>query len=240
MQLPVIQGLIRRRILVNFRVDPGVMQAQLPARFRPKLHDGHAIAGICLIRLEEIRPRLAPAWIGISSENAAHRIAVRWDGDGGEKEGVFIPRRDTSSWVNHLAGGRVFPGEHHHARFGVREGSDAIDLVMRSADGEVFVRVRGKRGGELARSSCFRSLGEASAFFEPGSLGYSVTGDAGRLDGIELRTKGWSLEPLQVADVESSWFSDTARFPRGSVEFDCALLMRNVGHEWHGAEDLYL
>ena len=61
-----------------------------------------------------------------------------------------------------------------------------------------------------------------------------------RLDGIELRTRGWSLEPLQIEEVESSWFSDTARFPRGSVEFDCALLMRNVGHEWHGAEDLYV
>jgi len=240
MRLPVIQGLIRRRILVNFRVDPAVMKKHLPERFRPKLHAGHAIAGICLIRLEEIRPRLAPAWIGLSSENAAHRVAVRWDAEGGEKEGVFIPRRDTSSWWNHVAGGRVFPGEHHHARFGVREDPGEIDLVMRSADGEVFVRVRGKRGGELPSSSCFASLREASGFFEPGSLGYSVTGDEGRLDGIELRTRGWALEPLQIEDVESSWFSDTARFPRGSVEFDCALLMRNVGHEWHGAEDLYV
>lgn len=240
MQLPVIQGLIRRRILVNFRVDPEVMRAHLPARFRPKLHAGHAIAGICLIRLEEIRPRLAPAWIGMSSENAAHRIAVRWDEVGGEKEGVFIPRRDTSSWVNHLAGGRIFPGEHHHARFGVQEDPEEIDLVMRSADGEVYVRVRGRRGGDLASSSCFGSLRDASRFFEPGSLGYSVTKDEGRLDGIELKTKGWSLEPLQIREVESSWFSDTSRFPRGSVEFDCALLMRNLGHEWHGAEDMYL
>jgi hypothetical protein len=240
MQLPVIQGLIRRRILVNFRVDPAVMQARIPERFRPKLHAGHAIAGICLIRLEEIRPRLAPAWIGMSSENAAHRIAVRWGGVDGEKEGVFIPRRDTSSWMNHLAGGRVFPGEHHHARFGVREDEEEIDLVMRSGDGEVYVRVRGRRGGDLASSSCFGSLSEASRFFEPGSLGYSVTKDEGRLDGIELRTRGWSVEPLQIREVESSWFSDTARFPRGSVEFDCALLMRNVGHEWHGAEDLYV
>ena len=30
------------------------------------------------------------------------------------------------------------------------------------------------------------------------------------------------------------------RFPTGSVEFDCALVMRNLGHEWHSAEDLYV
>ena len=34
-RLPIIKGLIRRRILVNFRVDPQVALRQMPARFRP-------------------------------------------------------------------------------------------------------------------------------------------------------------------------------------------------------------
>jgi len=34
--------------------------------------------------------------------------------------------------------------------------------------------------------------------------------------------------------VESSFFEDRALFPPGSVEFDCALLMRGIEHEWHG------
>jgi len=83
------------------------MQAQLLSRFRPKLHEGHSIAGICLIRLEAVRPR----------------------------------------------------------------------------------------------------------FVTP--------------------------EPLQVEEVHSSYFADEARFPRGSVAFDCALVMRNLRHEWHSAEDLF-
>src|SRR4029434_10413159 len=177
MRLPVIQGVIRRRILVNFRVDPGVMQTQLPSRFRPKLHQGHSIAGICLIRLDSVRPRF------------------RWEADGREKERVFIRRRDTGSAMNHFAGGRLFPGEHHRARFTVRENPDTIDLSMQSDDREVAVRVRGRLGGDLPRSSCFSSLAEASAFFEPGSVGYSVTSDAGRLDRIELRTHCWWVGP---------------------------------------------
>jgi len=44
MRLPTIQGVIRRRILVNFRADPGVIQSQLPARFRPKLQEGKAVS----------------------------------------------------------------------------------------------------------------------------------------------------------------------------------------------------
>jgi uncharacterized protein DUF2071 len=110
MKLPSIRGVIRRRILVNFRVQPEVIQAQIPSRFRPKLHAGSAIAGICLIRLEAIRPRFVPSVLGVRNENAAHRIAVLWDDDTGVKrEGVFIPGRDTGSVLNELAGGRVFP-----------------------------------------------------------------------------------------------------------------------------------
>jgi len=238
MRLPVLQGVIRRRLLVNFRVDPAVMQAQLPPRFRPKLQGAHAIAGICLIRLGSVRPRFVPPLLGFSSENAAHRIAVRWQVDGAEKEGVFIPRRDTGSPLNHLVGGRLFPGEHHRARFTVRESAAGIDLSMRSRDRKVSVNVRGRAGGSLPRSSCFASIAEASAFFERGSVGYSVTSDAGRLDGLELRTDGWSVEPLQIEEVHSSYFADESMFPRGSVEFDCALVMRDLRHEWHSAADL--
>jgi len=144
--------MIRRRILVNFRVDPEVMQRQLPGRFRPKLHAGAAIAGICLIRLEQIRPAHLPGFMGLSSENAAHRIAVLWeDEQGGAREGVFIPRRDTDSVLNQLAGGRVFPGEHHAAHFQVTNAGDKIDLSMKSTDGEVAVQVQGKVVAKLPK-----------------------------------------------------------------------------------------
>jgi Uncharacterized conserved protein (COG2071) len=241
MKLPVIQGIIRRRILVNFRVDPAIIQPRLPSGFQPKLHAGQAIAGICLIRLEEIRPRFLPAPLGVTSENAAHRIAVLWhDGSGNRREGVFIPRRDTSSYLNHLAGGRVFPGEHHKADFTVRDTSDAVDIRMNSKDGDLTLKVRGRVADRLPDSSSFSTLEEASAFFEPGSLGYSVTTDPGRLDGISLKTKTWKVEPLEVDELYSSYFSDPSRFPPGSVAFDCALVMRDIEHEWHGADDLYV
>jgi len=241
MKLPKIEGIIRRRILVNFRVAPEVMQKQLPRRFRPKLHAGKAIGGICLIRLEHIRPVGMPAFLGLSSENAAHRMAVLWEDDEGTtREGVFVPRRDTDSTLNQLAGGRVFPGEHHAAQFQVEASGERISLEMRSKDGEVAVHVRGCVASELPVASGFGTLAEASKFFEPGSLGYSVTGDAARLDGLTLKTKTWKVEALEVERVFSSYFADEKKFPKGSVDFDCALLMRDIEHEWHSAPDLYV
>jgi hypothetical protein len=239
-RLPTIQGVIRRRILANFRIDPLVMQRQLPSRFTPKLHKGFAIAGICLIRLEHIRPRFVPEALGLSSENAAHRVAVLWEQDGVTREGVFISRRDTNSQLNTLLGGRIFPGEHHAAAFNVSESGDEIKLSMESADASVKVDIEGEVADTLPTTSIFSSLPEASSYFEGGALGYSVTAEPDRLDGLKLATKDWRVEPLQVSKVYSSYFSDEEKFPNGAIEFDHALIMRNVTHEWHTADDLYV
>ncbi len=194
-----------------------------------------------MIRLEHLRPKMTPEFIGLSSENAAHRIAMLWDDeDGKTHEGVFIPRRDTNSPVNLLLGGRAFPGEHHRAAFRVREWGDGISLAMRSIDREVAVEVDSEVARTLPITSIFPSLEASSAFFECGSLGYSLTRDRGRLDGLRLKTTEWKVEPLQVSHVRSSYFLDKSKFPRGSVQFDHALIMRNIRHEWHNADDLLI
>ena len=95
LKIPVIRGIIERRILVNFRVAPDVLEEVLPEPFRPKLIGGVGMAGICLIRLRHIRPNFLPAFVGISSENAAHRIAAQWESGGQAQEGVYVLRRDT-------------------------------------------------------------------------------------------------------------------------------------------------
>lgn len=238
MRLPTLNGTIKRRLLINFRADPATVRALLPPGFRPKLHKGFAMVGICLIRLEEIRPKGLPTLIGVSSENAAHRIAVEWtDADGTAREGVFIPRRDTNSRLSVLAGGRIFPGEHHHSKFTVRDTGDAISLAMKSDDHECSVEVEATVAEALPTTSIFASLAEASNFFENGCTGYSVTSDPSRLDGIVLKTEKWEVNPLAVSRVLSTYFSDETRFPPGSIEFDHGLIMRDIPHEWHSAAD---
>jgi hypothetical protein len=239
MRLPVIRGVIRRRLLVNFRVDAQVMQRFLPAPFRPKLHGGYAIAGICLIRLEEMRPAWAPAFCGLSSENAAHRVAVEWDdAEGRSHEGVYIPRRDTSSWLNHITGGPVFPGEHNLADFEIKDDGTRIDMSIRARDKGMSVKLCAQESDAIPSDSCFKSLDESSAFFEGGSIGFSATRDCCRLDALQLQTREWRVRPLAVNPVESSFFSNEALFPLGSAVYDHALIMRNIHHEWHELPDM--
>jgi hypothetical protein len=64
-------GVIERRLLVNYRVAPEVAARLLPPGLRAQLVDGWAVAGICLLRLGELRPPHAPRILGRRSENAA-------------------------------------------------------------------------------------------------------------------------------------------------------------------------
>jgi hypothetical protein len=238
MYLPKIQGVIDRRILANFRIRPEVIARILPRPFRPKLIHGWSIGGICLIRLKQLRPRGLPSFIGVGSENAAHRIAVEWDQEGQTREGVFVQRRDSSSLLNALAGGRLFPSVHHHAAFTVVETANYISIALISDDGKTRVRVEGRMNDSLPATSIFTSCREASDFFEAGALGYSPSAKSGRFDAMELRCRNWHVQPLAVEAIESSFFQDESTFPRGSIEFDCALVMRGIEHEWHNKESV--
>lgn len=229
MKTPILAGIIDRRTLINFTIDPQIIQAIIPPPFRPKIYNGKAIAGICLIRLKQIRPKGLPGFLGISSENGAHRIAVEWTDNGVIKEGVFIPRRDTSSLLNTMAGGRIFPGKHFHARFDVKEKDGRYQVAFKSVDG-TSISIDGAATDTFNSNSIFKTLENASAFFEGGAVGYSPNGN--HFDGLKLDTFNWKVTPLHVSEVHSSFFENEALFPKGTVVFDNALLMTSIQHEW--------
>jgi hypothetical protein len=233
MRVPTMTGVIERRLLINYRVDPDVMQRLLPSPFSPHVVSGSAVAGICLIRLSHLRPLGVPSALGITTENAAHRMAVEWHGSEGVRRGVYIPRRDTSSRLTTLLGGRLFPGEHHRARFLVTESLGHFDVSFSSLDGTGHVAVVATEARDLPTDSAFDSLAAASKFFQDSPLGYSATRRSGTCDGLELRCTSWAVEPLHVLRVASNYFEDAELFPRGSVALDSALLMRGIPATWH-------
>lgn len=232
MNLPTIKGVIRRRLLLNYRISPEVVERLLPSPFRPKVVHGHAVGGICLIRLEEIRPKGMPSVVGVSSENSAHRFAVVWEEGSKEREGVFVPRRDTDSQLNALAGGRLFPGVHQLSRFEIRDEDGELSIEI-TTKGDPLVNIDAITSDHFPSSSIFESLEESSAFFEAGCVGYSSRPDSCLMDGLLLHVDDWKVSPLEVRSVQSTYFDDWSIFPEGSITFDHALLMRDVDHEWH-------
>ncbi|WP_229074473.1 DUF2071 domain-containing protein [Actinoplanes sp. DH11] len=236
---PRLASVVERRLLVNYRTDPEITARLVPAPLRPQVVDGWAVSGICLIRLRGVRPArpgarggAAAGWVGPSSENAAHRIAVEWDTPDGVATGVYIPRRDTGSRLNAWAGGRLFPGWHHRSDFRVRDDADGLRVAVGDPDDGVRVDVHARTATTLSGSHLFPGIDQASAFFRHGATGFSTTPDPARLDGVRLHTGHWQVTPMTLVSVRSTFFDDPVRFPPGSAVPDCALLMRDVPATW--------
>ena len=218
--------------MLNYRADPKVVKRLLPDPFSPKLYHGYAIVGVCLVRLESLRPRGLPACLGVSSENAVHRIASEWiDSKKNSHDGFFVARRDTDLWLRTIfPGGFSDPG-YHRARFAIEESAAHVEFTCRSVDKTTEIIFSGDDALQLPASSCFKSLEED--FFRFGDSGSSLVEDTKSLGGIALEAKEWKIRPFRLNRLSCSFFDDKKRFPLGSIEFDHALVMRDVAYAWH-------
>lgn len=240
-RISAIRGLIKRRILVNYRVEPTQLDAVVPAPFRVRLVHGYAMAGVCLIRLEGVRPSVLPGRIiGLASDNVAYRVAVEWDDPDTleRRQGVYIPRRDTSSSLQRAFGGRFFPGEYHHSRFTVSDRDGQLSFHVDSEDGGGDVELEAHEVDVFPTTSVFGSLDQASRFFEEGSAGYSATRNDDRLDGLLLLTESWAVRPLRMDLVRATFFERIEASAPGTVRLDNALIMRDALHEWQALPPL--
>ena len=236
--LPLIQGTIARRMLLNYRADADVVQRLLPAPLQVEKQNGHAIVGVCLVRLENLRPQGVPAPLGLSSENMAHRVAILYPTPDGPRPGVYVWRRETDrKWVE-LLGGRLFPGVHHHAEFQASQTPDSLAMDVTTEDGKTDVHFSARVAEQWQPTSAFDTFDEVSEFFRKGDCGFSCSLSGDELEGLQLKILNWEMAPMAVDSQHSAFYSDPQHFPPGSIEFDSGFLMRGLPHEWHQISDI--
>ncbi|MEO9254358.1 MAG: DUF2071 domain-containing protein [Tepidiformaceae bacterium] len=221
-----LRAQVRRRLLISYRVDPTVAQTLIPEPFRPQLVDGSAVAGVCMIGLQSVRPGWLRPRLGFQTENVAHRIAVEWDENGVTRSGVYIVERHSSSLLPVLAGGRLFPGVQKRASFTLNETASRFRVAMSAPGTRVAVDV--ELGGEWT-SSLFASVQAASAFHENGAVGWSPRRDGNGVEPLKLTSKDWAVIPGQVISVQSSFFDE---LPEGSAVLDSVVVMRDLPFFW--------
>lgn len=217
-----VHAQLRRRLLISYRMDPASAASLLPEGFRPQIVDGSALAGVCILGLESIRPGWVRHPRGLRSENAAHRMAVEWDGANGPEKGVFIFERHSSAWHPVLFGGRLFPGVHRKARFRTNEANDryAVTMTARGHSVEADVEVTSEW-----TSTVFASVDEASEFYRAGRVGWSLGHDGRTVEPVALATDSWKIEAARVHALRSSFFD---ALPEGSAVFDSVVVMRDL------------
>jgi hypothetical protein len=224
----MIRGTIRRRLLINARVDPDEAVARLPVPLRPHVTGDGTVVGCCLLDIERVRPAGVPAAWGFGFRAAALRISVEWDDASGRTAvGVYVPMRFADSRAATAAGGRWFPGVHPYARIGMDDEGDRLRWSvavggMGGGSGERVVGVEGSVAASLAAELC-DPVGvtclEAALGISPDhrrALG------AVRMEPEHRHARRFNVETLECEFLAS--FSSASPAP--------SYLMRDVGVTW--------
>ncbi|MEO0468253.1 MAG: hypothetical protein AAF206_01435 [Bacteroidota bacterium] len=237
MKVPAVQGIIDRRILITYKIDVNVLRKFLPAPFRPRVVDGYGIGGVDLLRQKQLRMRGLPMMMSLNIDSAFHRFAVEWDEYGQTRTGMYVPRRDTSSLMAVIASGRLFPGVQNLSRFRADDSEGQYRVSVQAKD-NTKIFFRGRESDRFPFESVFDELDAASAFFGSSQMSYSPRYYKSIFNGLSLNLEKWEVSPMHVQFIRSTWLEDSKYFPKGSIYFDHALLMREVAHEWQPGHDI--
>ena len=222
-----VTGLIKKCILVNYRIVPDLVEPLIPANCAPKLHGGFAIAGVCIIQFAKVRTKGRMEMLGAAYSTCAHRVAVVWKGSvGTAKQGTHIFQRQSSGPIGKLGGGWLFSSEATPAAFQFDDDGKSVFADVKSKDGTMDFNVAGKSSNLVSKHSGFNTPAEAVAFFGPSS---------GEANGPSR----WSFESLECDTSFSAVFCNKAKFPEDSTFLDSAFIIRDVKYEWSKEADLY-
>lgn len=219
--------MVKHRMLINYRLDANFARTLVAEGMRPQLVNGYAVAGICHI----VQNRLRPSWlglpVGLAVEGTAHRIAVEWDDETGTHAGVYIFMRHTNSRFANLFGGFFAPGVHNRARIASSIGGEVVRLELSAdgyaADAEVAI-------ADEFHSVLFRDdLQAASNFFRAGSIGWSPDRHD-RLEAVQIDSGQWTVSPATVLHLESAFYDALG------AELDNVIVLRDVPFDWSAPE----
>lgn len=229
MRMPKLATTIDRRLFVTYRLAPELLEPILPAGLEPEIIRGQAVAGICLIRLTHMRPRWFKPDLGVSVENVAHRIAIRYTDEAGDRRsGVYIPERHTSSRLAAGVGSALLPGVYKGAKFDVAETETSFDIAMRGAELEVALRAEVAEPQQWA-SALFADAEAASDFYKYAPIAISPAPGGQTFETLELATKTWATDPVRMVQLRSTFYD---RMPQAKIQLDHALVMRHISAEW--------
>jgi hypothetical protein len=219
---PTVQGILRRRLLLNALVDPAEAATRLPPGLRPHRTPVGTVVGCCLLEIEHLRPTGLPAALGVRMRAAAHRISVEWENEDGDRVvGVYVPERRTDSRLAVALGGRWFPGVHRPADIVVRDRAEGFTCAVRGGDCSITaqVKVADAASTDLA---CDPIAGACIG----ADVGLSTT-HRGRLEGARMEPSRRAAREVVVEAFESTFLAGFA-----TAEPAPAYLMQDVPVTW--------
>lgn len=223
--LPAVRARMRERFIVNVRVPPDALAAELPGSLEPQVVNGWGVVSFCLLDLRRLTIAPLPPAVGPRSMSCAVRYAVL---DEAAAPSVFVPERQTSSklgaWLTRLG----FSAPHGLVDIDCSSHQDGGTELTVRADGAVtfegWLRPR-----TTLQSGAFNTIDDFAQFLAMGERSYGRSRHDGRLTVLDLHKSDAGYEPQSIERINGT-FADHWTAVGGEV--DSAFRTTDARYEW--------
>ena len=223
-------GVVRRRFLVSYAVEPSLLSTRVPPGAELSTHNGFAWVSACFVELAGMRPSFVPKGLGSRFRYLIHRTRARLlYPDGVLRESVLVLEANMNKPFLALLG-RVTTGVNFRVReIDLVEGDDGWELSM-AANGSVLYRASIPRlsiGESLPENSMFQNTSDADRFL----LGVSYGGEWDKPKG-RLRLLAETHDPWTAfaGACDTKRFDFLEKLGASSLQADHVVTMTNIPH----------
>ena len=216
---------MRERFIVNMRVPPDALEAELPGSLEPQEVNGWGIVSFCLLDLRRLTIAPLPPVVGPHSMSCAIRSAVL---DEAGAPSVFVPARQTSSKLGAWFTRRGFSAPHELVDIDVASHQDG-GTELRVTDQGVTSIDAWLRPRTTLQSEAFGSIDDFAKFLAMGERSYGRSRHDGKLTVLDLHKSDAGYEPLSVERISGSFVD---HWNAAGGEIDSAFRTTDARYEW--------
>lgn len=203
-------GTLDRCWLFTFQTPEADAWGELPEPLEPVTHNGHAFWNVVVSHIHRMRPKGAPAALGLSYWHVAYRLYARYQPRSGPPvEGLYFARSDCDSALMTAAGNLLTDYHFHSAPVRVQEDDRCLEIEITSRDMPAHAELCLAAPAQLPAYSAFEGLDEASGFLKYKPFGLSVH-PGGRVSVVRIvrDESAWRYRLVKVQSQRWAFFAD--------------------------------
>ncbi|HEX5323450.1 MAG TPA: DUF2071 domain-containing protein [Capsulimonadaceae bacterium] len=225
-------GTLDRCWLFTFQTPEEDAWGHLPDPLVPVTHNGYAFWNVVVSHIQSMRPKGAPAALGLSYWHVGYRLYARCEtGDGTAIEGLYFARSDCDKKLMTFAGNILTDYHFHTAPISARRDGEGLQIDIASPDAPANATLCLSGRATLPPYSAFASLEEAAAFLKYKPFGLSVL-PGGEVSVVKIvrDETAWRGRLVQVQSERWAFLADKSVRPEICYE------VSPIAYQWNRAK----
>ena len=219
--------------LVNYAMEPFLLQSLLPYPIQPNIHNGEAFLSVVVSELKDMRPTFIPKGMGFNFNQIVYRAIVTCNNE----RGVHFLRSDANNKIMCLTGNLFSFFHFNYARIEntLNDGHHSINVLTKNREADIVANYDlSKVNKEMPEYSVFSSLEDAKEFFVELYVAFSAIDNCSTA--VRIKRTEWDLRVVHDENAIYSFMDGSEMFPKGSTRLDSVFYVKNLFYHWYTLE----